>query len=112
MRAIVTIGEFARSAFVKSQRRLAAVKSAVFSARSASDMRAGDTLLVDAAHEERAADVAALLADGADVDEMDETGWTSLCFACFKGNLEIVTTLLAASAAAAGGVKRCWHKQW
>ena len=46
-------------------------------------MQFGDTQLVDAAHEERAADVAALLADGADVNEVDETGWTALGTAAF-----------------------------
>ena len=51
-------------------------------------MRAGDTPLIDAARHGRAGDVAALLADGADVNEprTDGSGWTALLIAC-KGEL-------------------------
>ena len=53
-----------------------------------------------AAHNGRAADVAALLADGADVNEKTTEGsdYTALHFACMKGHIDIVTTLLAANA--------------
>ena len=56
-------------------------------------MRAGDTPLIDAARNGRAADVAALLADGADVNEpkTDGTGATALHVACHRGKAKIVT---------------------
>ena len=60
-------------------------------------MRAGDRLF-DAARRGRAADVAALLADGADVNEPKEYGMTALYIACVHGFTDIVTALLAANA--------------
>ena len=50
-------------------------------------MRAGDTPLIDAARHGRAGDVAALLADGADVNEptTDGSGDTALIVACIEG---------------------------
>ena len=45
-------------------------------------MRAGDTPLIDAARHGRADDVAALLADGADVNQADDEGFTPLMIAC------------------------------
>ena len=54
-------------------------------------MQAGDTRLIDAAHHGRAAEVAALLADGADVNESRTDGITALHFACSRGHAEIVT---------------------
>ena len=46
------------------------------------------------------AEVAALIADGADVNEpmTDEDGGTPLLLAVYKGHAEVVTTLLAANA--------------
>jgi ankyrin repeat protein len=63
-------------------------------------MREGDTALIDAVRHGRAADVAALLADGADVNEpkTDGSGATALYIACQEGHTEVVTTLLAANA--------------
>ena len=48
-------------------------------------MREGDTTLIDAARHGRAADVAALLAGGADVNEpkTDGSGVTALHIACY-----------------------------
>ena len=48
--------------------------------------------LVHAVWNERAADVAALLADGADVNEASVGGYTPLIIACYKHNLVVVTT--------------------
>ena len=61
---------------------------------------AHDTPLIDAARHGRAADVAALLAGGADVNEpkTDGSGVTALHIACYFGRAEIVTKLLAANA--------------
>jgi ankyrin repeat protein len=55
-------------------------------------MREGDTRLVDAARHGRAADVAALLAGGADVNEQNSDGVSStpLIIACQEGQTEIV----------------------
>ncbi len=66
----------------------------------AAQMRAGDTPLIDAARNGRAADVTALLAGGADVDEpkTDGCGATALYVACQEGHTEVVTKLLAANA--------------
>ena len=63
-------------------------------------MREGDTPLIDAARHGRADDVAALLADGADVNEpkTDETGASALYVTCQEGHAGIVRTLLAANA--------------
>ena len=63
-------------------------------------MRAGDTPLVDAARHGRAADVVALLAGGADVNEpkTDGSGTTALYIASQEGHAEIATKLLAANA--------------
>ena len=63
-------------------------------------MRAGDTPLIDAARHGRVADVAALLAGGADVDEpkTDGSGVTALYIACQEGHAEVVTILLDAGA--------------
>ena len=63
-------------------------------------MREGDTPLIHAARHDRAADVVALLADGADVDELktDDSGCTALFIACQEGHSEPVTALLAANA--------------
>ena len=44
--------------------------------------REGDTPLIDAARHGRADDVAALLADGADVNQADDEGFTPLMIAC------------------------------
>ena len=55
-------------------------------------MRKHDTPLIDAARHGRAADVAALLADGADVNEPKELGMTALYIACVHGFTDIVTT--------------------
>ena len=61
---------------------------------------AGDLPLVHAALDGRTADVAALLADGADVNEVmgADTGGTALLVACAAGHAEVVKTLLAADA--------------
>ena len=61
-------------------------------------MREGDTPLIDAARHGRAADVAALLAGGADVNEPTSDGDTPLAVACEEGHIEVVTKLLAANA--------------
>ena len=63
-------------------------------------MLAGDTPLIDASRFGRAADVAALLAGGADVNEpmTDGTGKTALRIASYKGHTKVVTLLLAANA--------------
>ena len=53
--------------------------------------------LVHAVWNERAADVVALLAGGADVNEASVGGYTPLIIACYKRNLVVVTTLLAAN---------------
>ena len=60
-------------------------------------MRAGDTPLIDSARNGRATDVAALLADGADVNEpkTNGSGATPLYIACQEGHAEVVTTLIA-----------------
>ena len=62
-------------------------------------MREGDTPLIHAARHDRTADVVALLADGADVNETktDGTGCTALWIACQEGHAEVITTLLAAN---------------
>ena len=52
-------------------------------------MRKGDTRLIDAARHGRAADVAALLADGADVNEPKEYGMTALFIACENGHVYV-----------------------
>ena len=59
-------------------------------------MLQGDTPLIDAARHGRAAGVAALLADGADVNEpkTDGSGATALYVACQEGRTEVVTKLL------------------
>ena len=57
-----------------------------------------DTPLIGAARRGRAADVVALLADGADVNERMTSGTTALLIACENGHDEVVTTLLAANA--------------
>ena len=49
-------------------------------------MREGDTPLIDAARHGRAADVVALLADGADVNERNQKGANSLYVACHEGH--------------------------
>ena len=63
-------------------------------------MLQGDTPLIDAARHGRAAGVAALLADGADVNEpkTDGSGATALYVACQEGHTEIATELLFANA--------------
>ena len=61
-------------------------------------MREGDTPLIDAARHGRAADVVALLADGADVNERNQKGANSLYVACHEGHTEVVKKLLAANA--------------
>ena len=63
-------------------------------------MQYGDTRLIDAARHGRAADVAALLAGGADVNEpmTDGSGMTALFVACQEGHTKVITTLLAANA--------------
>ena len=63
-------------------------------------MREGDTPLIDAARHGRAGDVAALLADGADVNEpkTDGSGATALYIACQHRHTEVVAKLLAANA--------------
>ena len=63
-------------------------------------MRAGDTPLIDAARHGRLADVAALLVDGADVNEpkTDGSGLTALFVASQEGHAEVATKLLAAGA--------------
>ena len=60
----------------------------------------GFTPLVVAAHGGREADVAQLLADGAEVNERaggsSESGasdWTALMVACAQGHTDVVTTL-------------------
>ena len=59
----------------------------------------GDTPLIGAARRGRAADVVALLADGADVNEPNTgSGDTALWVASGLGHAEVVTTLLAANA--------------
>ena len=60
----------------------------------------GDTPLTDAARHGRAADVAVLLADGADVNESmtNGAGATALHLACHQGHDEVVTKLIAANA--------------
>ena len=54
--------------------------------------------LIDAVQRGLAADVAALLAAGADVNELSPQGNTPLVLACLHGYTEVVTTLLAADA--------------
>ena len=56
--------------------------------------------LIDAAWIGNAADVASLIADGADVNENSPVlaGATALIIACGKGHLDVVTLLLAANA--------------
>ena len=56
--------------------------------------------LMDAAWRGQEADVAALLADGADVNKpaSDGSGWTALLLACAAGHTNVVKTLLAANA--------------
>jgi ankyrin repeat protein len=63
-------------------------------------MRAGDTPLIAATRHGSAADVAALLAAGVDVNEpkLSGGGETPLLIACWMGHTEVVTTLLAANA--------------
>ena len=61
-------------------------------------MRVGDTPLIDAARNDRAAEVAALLADGADVNEPQTDGVTALYIASQEGHAEIATELLFANA--------------
>ena len=58
----------------------------------------GDTPLIGAARRGRTADVVALLADGADVNEPNGSGATALWVASGLGHAEVVTTLLAANA--------------
>jgi ankyrin repeat protein len=55
------------------------------------------TPLINAVGQGSAA-VAALLADGADVNEPTADGETPLVVACILGHTEVVTTLLAANA--------------
>ena len=66
----------------------------------ATDVGAHDTPLIDAVRHDRVADVAALLAGGADVNEpkTDGGGATALMVACQYGHTEVVTTLIAANA--------------
>jgi ankyrin repeat protein len=54
--------------------------------------------LIDAVAHGRAADVMALLADGADVNEATHDGYTSLMIASQEGHTEVVVMLLAADA--------------
>ncbi len=63
-------------------------------------MREGDTPLIDAARHGRADDVAALLSDGADVNETmaNGSGRTALWPACMNGHAAIVTILVDAGA--------------
>ena len=66
-------------------------------------MREGDTPLIDAAWHGRAADVAALLAGGAEVNEANVFGSWPLWVACFngpylKGHTVVIAQLLAANA--------------
>ena len=65
---------------------------------AAAQMREGDTPLIDAARHGRAADVVALLADGADVNEpkTDGSGATALFIASQEGHTEVVTILIDA----------------
>ena len=55
-------------------------------------MREGDTPLIHAARNDNVADVLALLADGADVDELktDDSGCTALFIACQEGYVDVV----------------------
>ena len=63
-------------------------------------MRAGDTALIDAARHGRAADVAALLADGADVNEPKTSGdgvtalWVAACYLCVSADVKLTTSTL------------------
>lgn len=68
--------------------------------QEALNTNADDTPLIDAVRHGRAADVTALLADGADVDapKTDGTGITALHVACHLGDVDAATTLLAAQA--------------
>ena len=61
---------------------------------------ARDMRLIDAAGSGRVADVAALLADGANVDppRTEQGSVTALIVACVNGHTEVVTQLLAANA--------------
>ena len=69
----------------------------------------GDTPLIGAARRGRAADVVALLADGADVNEPNTgSGDTALWVASGLGHAEVVTTLLAANADVNKAQKQ-WH---
>ena len=63
-------------------------------------MRAGDTPLIEAVRHGRTADVAAQVADGADVNEptTDGSGYTALMIASQEGHTEVVAMLLAADA--------------
>ena len=65
-------------------------------ADSGAAMREGDTPLIVAVRQGRAADVAALLAGGADVNEVDDDddGRTPLYVACEIGHTEVVAALL------------------
>ena len=62
------------------------------------EMRQHDTPLIAAAFLGRLADVAALLADGADVNEPNSDGWMPLHVACEEGHTDVATMLLAANA--------------
>ena len=72
--------------------------------------------LIEATRHGRAADVAALLADGADVNEAKANGIASLYIACEKGHAEIVAKLLAANAnvnqAVSGGFAPLYVASW
>ena len=61
-------------------------------------MLASDTPLIDAVRSGRVADVLALLADGADVNEPQTDGVTALYIASQEGHAEIATELLFANA--------------
>ena len=69
-------------------------------------MHFGDTPLIDSARRGRTADVAALLAGGADVNEpiTDGSGVTALYVACWYGHTEAVTTALGTSRASGGAL--------
>ena len=73
-------------------------------------MLEGDTPLIDAARHGRAADVAALLAGGADVNEpkTDGSGKTALYVACKIGLTEVIKILIDAGANVNQGKIDCY----